>query len=64
MSASFANVYVFRPGDFADSGDSGSVVIEPRSGIAVGLVFATSSLLNFAIPIEAIDDTLPGLTWL
>lgn len=64
MTASFANVYVFRPGNFADSGDSGSVVVEPQSGTAVGIVFATSLLLNFAIPIEAVDDALPGLAWL
>jgi hypothetical protein len=64
MSATFTNVYVFRPGGFASCGDSGSVVVEPRTGTGVGLIFATSPLLNFVIPIDAINGVMPGLTWL
>jgi len=64
MTATFANVYAFRPSSFADEGDSGSIVVEKRTGTAVGLLFATSPLLKFAISIEAIDNALSGLTWL
>ena len=63
-SALFARVYVFRPGSFAGAGDSGSLVVEPGSGTVVGIIFATSALLNFAIPAEAVEDEVGPLTWL
>jgi hypothetical protein len=63
LSANFTNICVFRPGSFADDGDSGSFIVEEDTGTLVGLLFATSALLNFAIPISAIDTALPGLTW-
>lgn len=66
ITANFSNIYVFRPANFAGDGDSGSLVMEPTTGIAVGLIFATSPLLNFAIPVDAINENaeLSGLTWL
>lgn len=64
MTATFSRVSVFRPSSFADEGDSGSLVLVRRSVKAVGLVFAVSPLLAFAIPCSAISDALPGIEWL
>jgi hypothetical protein len=65
LSASFSDVYSFRPSGFADDGDSGSAVVD-NAGLLVGFIFATSILLNFVIPVQAITDCpdFVGLTWM
>lgn len=64
MTATFSRVCVFRPSSFADEGDSGSLVVVRRSVKAVGLLFAVSPLLAFAVPSSAIINALPGIEWL
>lgn len=64
MSATFARLLVYSVPDFAQPGDSGSVVVGEADQMVVGLLCAVSDLKNFVIPIREIEKALGPLTWL
>lgn len=65
QTARFIGQFLVQPGSFSDGGDSGSLIVEdvntaaPR---AVGLLFAGSSTVTVANPIQAVLDALNNVS--
>jgi hypothetical protein len=62
--ARFVNQFLVEPGGFSAGGDSGSVIVEdlPATPRAVGLLFAGSSSVTVANPINAVMTAFAGKT--
>ena len=63
-TARFVHQVLVTPGSFIDSGDSGSLMVEDVDGTprAVGLLFAGSSSVAIANPIDAVLNSFSGIT--
>jgi len=64
QTARFVNQVLVTPGNFIASGDSGSLMVEDVDVApgAVGLLFAGSSSVAIANPIDAMLNAFPGVT--
>jgi len=65
-TARFAKQIIIKPGDFSAGGDSGSLIVTQDGNHPVGLLFAGSSLITIANPIDLVLDrfgvTIDGAT--
>jgi hypothetical protein len=55
-TARFINQIIIEPGNFSAGGDSGSVIVTQGGNNPVGLLFAGSSTITVANPIDAVLD--------